>query len=83
MIGALLGLILLIVVLGVIWWAINQLLPLIPIAEPFRTILRVLMIVLLVIIVIWVIVTMLEAVGVRVPLMHLSWLTRPAQWLLT
>ena len=66
MIGVLIGLILVCIVLGVIWWAINQLLPLIPLAEPFRTIVRVLMVLILVIIVIYVILALLSAGGIPV-----------------
>lgn len=66
MIGTLIGLIILCIVLGVIWWAIQELLPLIPLAEPFRTIIRVLMIVILVLIVLYVIVALLGAGGIHV-----------------
>jgi hypothetical protein len=53
----------------VIWWAIQQLLPLLPLPEPFRKIIYVLLIVILVFIVLWVILTLLGAVGgVHVPL---------------
>jgi hypothetical protein len=41
MIGTLIGIIFVVIILGVCWWAIQTLLPLIPMAEPFRTILRV------------------------------------------
>ena len=69
MIGTIIGIIITLVVVGVIWWAIQQLLPLIPLPEPFRKIIYVLMIVLLVFIVIWVILTLLGSVGgVHVPL---------------
>ena len=61
------GIIVLLIVLGVIWWAIQQLLPLIPIGEPFATIIRVLMIVILVFIVLWIILVLLGAAGVHVP----------------
>lgn len=67
MIGTVIGLIFLIIVLGVVWWAIQQLLPLIPIGEPFATILRVLLVVLLVVIVLYVIMQLLGAGGIHVP----------------
>jgi hypothetical protein len=67
LIGTLIGIILLLVVLGVIWWAVQQLLPLIPLAEPFHTIIRVLMTVILVLVVLWVILILLGAAGVHVP----------------
>lgn len=66
MIGTLIGIIFVCIVLGVMWWAVEQLLPLIPIAEPFRTIIRVLMIVVLVIVVLWVIAQLLGAGGIHV-----------------
>ena len=66
MIGLLIGLVFLIIVLGVIWWAIQQLLPLIPLAEPFKTILRVLMVLILVLIVLYIIVQLLGAAGIPV-----------------
>jgi len=67
MIGAIIGLILLVIFLGVIWWAIQQLLPLIPVAEPFATILRVLVVLLLFFIVVYVIVVLLGMAGIHVP----------------
>ena len=72
MIGTLIGLIFLCVILGVIWWAVQQLLPLIPLAEPFRTIIRVLLVVILVIIVIYVIMALLGAGSIHVNTMHLG-----------
>jgi hypothetical protein len=66
-IGTLIGIIIVLVILGVVWWAIQQLLPLIPLGEPFHTIIRVLMTVILVLVVLWVILVLLGAAGVRVP----------------
>jgi hypothetical protein len=66
MIGTLIGLIFLCIILGVIWWAFNQLLPLIPLAEPFKTIIRILLVVILVIIVIYVMMALLGAGGIHV-----------------
>ena len=60
-IGTLIGIIVTLIILGVVWWAINQLLPLIPIAEPFSTIVRVLMTVILVLVVLWIILVLLGA----------------------
>ena len=68
MISTIIGIIFALVVLGVIWWAVQQLLPLIPIAEPFHTIIRVLVTVLAVIIVLWVIAQLLAIAGFPVPL---------------
>ena len=67
MIGTLIGIIFALVVLGVIWWAVQQLLPLIPLGEPFATIVRVLMVVIMVLIVLWVIAALLGVGGVHVP----------------
>ncbi len=68
MIGTLIGIIILLIVVGVIWWAIQQLLPLIPLPEPFRKIIYVLMVVILVLIVLYVIVALLAPIaGVHVP----------------
>ena len=66
-IGTLIGIFIALIILGVIWWAIQQLLPLLPIGEPFTTIIRVLMMVIMVLIVLWVIIVLLGAAGVRVP----------------
>lgn len=66
MIGTLIGIIFVIIILGVIWWAINQLLPLIPLPEPFARIVHVLLIVILVLIVLWIIIVLLSAAGVHV-----------------
>ena len=48
MIGTLIGIIFALIILGVMWWAIQQLMGLIPIAEPFKTIIYVLCVVLLI-----------------------------------
>jgi uncharacterized membrane protein YwzB len=70
MIAALIGIIITLIIVGVIWWAIQQLLPLIPIAEPFITIIRVLMTVVLVLIVLYVIVQLLGATVGLPPWLH-------------
>jgi hypothetical protein len=67
MVSAVIGIIFALIVLGVVWWAVQQLLPLIPLAEPFRTIVRVLITVLAVIIVLWVIAQLLAIAGFPVP----------------
>lgn len=66
-IGALIGIIFVLIILGLVWWAVQQLLPLIPIPEPFARIIHVLLVVILVLIVLWVIVLILGAAGVHVP----------------
>jgi len=62
MIGTLIGIIITLIVVGVIWWAIQQLLPLIPLPEPFHRIVYVLLVVVLVLIVIYVILQLLGPV---------------------
>jgi hypothetical protein len=68
MIGTVIGLIFLCVIFGVIWWGCQQLLALVPLAEPFATIVRVLMVVILVIIVIYVASVLLGLAGIHVPI---------------
>jgi len=69
MIGTIISIIITLIIVGVIYWAITQLLPLIPLPEPFARIVHVLLVVVLVIVVLWVILTLLGAVGgVHVPL---------------
>lgn len=72
MIGTLIGIIFALVILGVIWWGAQQLLALIPMAEPFATIVRVVMTVLLVLIVLWVIVALLGLGGIHVNTLRLN-----------
>ena len=71
MIGTIIGIIFALIILGVIWWAVQQLLPLIPLGEPFRTIIRVLVTVLAVFVVLWVIASLLAIAGFPVPFWHL------------
>jgi len=67
MIGVLIGIIFALIVLGIVWWAIQQLLPLIPLGEPFRKIIYVLLTILMVVIVLWVIIMLLGMAGIHVP----------------
>ncbi len=69
MVSAILSVIITLILVGVIWWAVQQLLPLIPLPEPIARIVYVLMVVLLVVIVVYVIVALLAPLaGVHVPL---------------
>jgi uncharacterized membrane protein YwzB len=70
MLSALVGVVIALIVLGVVWWAIQQLLPLIPLGEPFATLVRVLMTVIAVLVVLWIILTLIGAAGVPVPYFH-------------
>lgn len=69
MIGAMVGLVLIAVAAGIIWWAVNELLPLVPMHETFRTVVRVLLVVLVVLaafLVLYVVTQLLVLVGVPV-----------------
>lgn len=69
MIGTIISIIITLIIVGVVYWAITQLLPLIPLPEPFARIIHVLLVVLLVIVVLWVILQLLGAVGgIHVPI---------------
>jgi len=65
-IGTLIGIIFVLIIMGVVWWAVQQLLPLIPLGEPFATIIRILMVVILVLVVLWIIIVLLGVAGVHV-----------------
>jgi len=64
MIGTLITIIFALIILGVLWWAAQTLMALIPIAEPFKTIIYVLMVVILVLIILWVIWQLLVMSGI-------------------
>lgn len=66
MIGTILGLIFVLIILGVIWWGAQQLLALIPLGEPFATIIKILMTIVIVIVVIWVLMALLSLAGIHV-----------------
>ena len=64
MLGAIIGLILTLIILGVIWWAAQQLLNLITIAEPFASVLNVLVVILIgAIVLFYAIIPLLHALG--------------------
>jgi hypothetical protein len=69
MIGTIIGLILLLVFLGVLFWGGQQLLALVPMSEPFSTIIRVLIAILMVVIVIYVLIVLLGMAGIHVPML--------------
>jgi hypothetical protein len=66
-IGTLIGIIVTLIIVGLIYWVVQQLLPLLPIPEPFAKIINILLMVILVLIVLWVILVLLGAAGVHVP----------------
>ena len=63
MIGTLVSAILLLIVAGVIIWAVQQLLPLVPMPEPFARIINILITVVVVLIVVYVIASLFGAVS--------------------
>lgn len=67
MLGAIIGIIITLIILGVVWWAAQQLLALIPLAEPFATLVRICITLLGVLIVLWVLIQLLGIAGVHVP----------------
>jgi hypothetical protein len=62
MIATLIQIVLLLIVLGVILWAVQQLLPLVPMPEPFGRIINVLITVIVVIVVVYIIAGLLGVV---------------------
>lgn len=62
MIGTLLSIVLLLIVLGVVLWAIQQLLPLVPMPPQFHTVIRVLLTVVVILIVVYAIAGLLGIV---------------------
>ena len=65
MIATLVSVILLLIVVGVIIWAVQQLLPLVPLPAPIAQIINVLLIVVIVLVVVYVIGDLLGAVPFR------------------
>jgi len=63
MIGTLISIVLLLIVLGVILWAVQRLLPLVPLPHPFGLIINVLITVIAVLIIVWVIASLLGVVS--------------------
>lgn len=63
LITALVYIIITLIIVGVIFWAIQTLLPLIPLPEPFRRIIYVLMVVIMVLVVVYVILQLLGFAG--------------------
>lgn len=64
MIGALIQLIVALIIVGVLWWAVQQLLPLIPLPEPIRRVIYVILVVILVLIVVY---ALLAIIGAALP----------------
>ena len=66
MIGTLIGLLLVCIVAGFIIWAIQQLVALIPLGEPFATLVRILIYAIILIVVIYAISVLLGMIGINV-----------------
>lgn len=66
MITVLLNLFILVLILGIVWYCVTALLPLIPLGEPFATIARVLLIVIAAVIALYIIIDLIRAAGVPI-----------------
>ena len=68
-IGVVIGIILILVILGVLFWAGQQIMALVApyVGEPFTTLIRIAFVILLVMICIWVVVQLLGLAGIGVP----------------
>lgn len=69
MIGTIVGLIFLCLLAGFVWWAAQQLIALVPMGEPFVTIIRILVAAIILIIVIYALTILLGLAGIHVPSM--------------
>jgi hypothetical protein len=69
-VGALIALIFALIIIGLVWWVVNQLLPLIPLPEPIAKIINVILVIILALIVIYVLLQLLGMLGVAVPMFH-------------
>lgn len=67
MLGTLIAILITLVVLGVLFWALNRVLAVIPMEEPFRTLVYVVLVVIAVLVAIWVMLQLLGLAGVHVP----------------
>jgi peptidoglycan biosynthesis protein MviN/MurJ (putative lipid II flippase) len=67
-ISVIIGLFIAMLILGIVWYAIQRLLPLIPLAEPFATIVHVLLVVIIALIVVYFLIALLGAAGISVPM---------------
>ena len=66
MITSLISIIFTLVFLAVLWWAAKKLLALVPLEEPFKTIIYVLMVVVMFLIVLWIVAALLGIAGIHV-----------------
>lgn len=66
MIGTLIGLIFVLIIVGLVWWAAKRVLLLIPLEEPFKTLVYVVSVVLLACICLWIASVFLAMAGIHV-----------------
>jgi hypothetical protein len=66
MIGSLIGIILVLLVAGFCYWACQQLIALVPLGQPFATLINIVMMLIILMLVIWAIVEVLGIAGVHV-----------------
>jgi hypothetical protein len=66
MIGTIIGLLLVCIIAGFIIWAVQQLIALVPLGEPFATLVRILIYAIVLIVVIYAISVLLGMVGINV-----------------
>lgn len=72
MIGTLIGLIILCIIAGFIFWAAQQLIALVPMGEPFQTLIRILVYAIVLIIVIYAVTVLLGLAGIHVNTWHFN-----------
>lgn len=63
MIDVLINLVILLIICGVIWWAVTQILPLLPLPDPFRRVINVLLILILCLVIIYALLPLLHLAG--------------------
>ncbi len=70
-IGAVISIVLLLIIIGAVWYAVTMIINALPIAEPFRTIIYAIGILVAVLIGVWIIVLILQAFGVPVHMLDI------------
>lgn len=70
MVAALINLVVVLLIVGLIWWAVERILPLLPLPEPIGTVVRVILIVVLCIVVIYALLGLVPGSGYGWRLVH-------------
>jgi hypothetical protein len=70
MLSAIIYVIVALIIAGVLWWAVNAIVAVLPIPEPIRTVINVLLIVVLVFIVVYALLQLIGGAGVHVPVLR-------------